>query len=326
MTPGRTSVSVLLFDGMSPFETSIVIEVFGLPRPELGVPWYELDVCSESPGALRTVGGMAVQAPHGLERFAAADTVIVPGVADVHGPVSPGVVEALQAAHARGARVVSICSGAFALAAAGLLDGRRATTHWQYAELLRSRHPQVQVDPDVLYVDEGQVLTSAGSAAGLDLCLHLVRQDHGAAIANVVARRLVVSPHRAGGQAQFIEAPVPTAQDDDRVDASMAWALEHLAEPIPLARLAAQALMSPRSYARHFARATGTSPVRWLTVQRLQASLELLETTDLPVEEVARHVGFETAVTYRSHFARTFRTSPSGYRRAFRAGAPRPAA
>jgi AraC family transcriptional activator FtrA len=321
-----STVSVLLFDGMSPFETGIVVEVFGLPRPELGVRWYDLDVCSEQPGTLRTVGGMALQAPHGLDRFAAADTLIVPGLGDVHGPVSPAVVEALRSAHARGARIVSICSGAFALAAAGLLDGLRATTHWQYAELLRQRHPQVQVDADVLYVDEGQVLTSAGSAAGLDLCLHLVRQDHGSAVANVVARRLVVSPHRAGGQAQFIETPVPAAQDDDRLAASMGWALEHLAEAIPLARLAAQALMSPRSYARHFTRATGTSPMRWLTAQRLQASLELLERSDLPVEEVARSVGFETAVTYRTHFGRTFRTSPSAYRKAFRAGASRPAA
>lgn len=319
---GRRTVSVLAFDGMSPFETGIVVEVFGLARPELGVPWYDLTVCSERPGPLRTVGGMTLQAPHGLDRFAAADTVVVPGVANAGRDVSPDVVAALQEAHRRGARVVSICSGAFALAAAGLLDGRRATTHWRYAELLRTRYPSVQVDADVLYVDEGQVLTSAGSAAGLDLCLHLVRQDHGAAVANAVARRLVVSPHRAGGQAQFVEAPVPAAQDDDRVAASMAWALEHLAEPITLGTLAAQAVMSSRSYSRHFAAATGTTPVRWLIAQRLQASLVLLETTALPVEEVARSVGFDSAVTYRAHFVRAFTTSPTAYRKAFRRAEP----
>ena len=319
---GSRRVSVLAFDGMSPFETGIVVEVFGLARPELGVAWYDLAVCSEQPGPLRTVGGMSLQAPHGLDRFAAADTVIVPGVPDARRDVSSGVVAALQEAHRRGARVVSICSGAFALAAAGLLDGRRATTHWRYAELLRTRYPRVRVDADVLYVDEGQVLTSAGSAAGLDLCLHLVRQDHGAAIANAVARRLVVPPHRAGGQAQFVEAPVPAAQDDDRVAASMAWALEHLSEPITLGSLAAQALMSSRSYSRHFAAATGTTPVRWLIAQRLQASLALLETTALPVEEVARSVGFDSAVTYRAHFVRAFTTSPTAYRKAFRRAEP----
>jgi AraC family transcriptional activator FtrA len=315
----RRSVSVLVFDGMSPFETGIVVEVFGLERPELGVPWYDLAVCRERPGPVRTVGGMSLQAPYGLERFAEADTLIVPGwPADREVP--PALLHALQSAHTRGARVVSICSGAFALAAAGLLDGRRATTHWRYAELLRRRYPRVQVDADVLYVDEGQVLTSAGSAAGLDLCLHLVRQDHGAAFANAVARRLVVSPHRAGGQAQFVEAPVPAAQDDDRVAASMAWALEHLSEPITLGTLAAQAVMSSRSYSRHFAAATGTTPVRWLIAQRLQSGLALLETTSLSVEQVAREVGIDSAVTFRAHFRRAYATSPSAYRVAFRTG------
>ena len=206
--PPRHTVSVLAFDGMAPFELGIVVEVFGLPRPELRVPWYDLRVCADPGSPIRAVGGLTLATPYDLDAFAAADTVIVPGVADVYGEVSPALIAALRLAHERRARIVSVCSGAFALAAAGLLDGREATTHWQYAGLLQRRYPAVTVNPDVLYVDDGRVLTSAGSAAGLDLCLHLVRADHGAAVANAVARRLVIAPHRDGGQAQFIEAPV----------------------------------------------------------------------------------------------------------------------
>ncbi len=313
-------MAVLAFPGMSPFELGIVVEVFGLPRPELGVPWYELTVCAERPGPLPAVGGFTLTAGYGLDTLAAAQTVVVPGVPDVHGDASPELVAALRLAHRRGARLVSICSGAFALATAGLLDGRPAATHWRYAALLARRFPAVRVDPDVLYVDDGDVLTSAGSAAGLDLCLHLVRRDHGAAVANAVARRLVIPPHRDGGQAQFIESPVPTGGDDDRVSRSMAWALAHLAEPITVAALARQAHMSARSYLRHFARCSGTSPIRWLIGQRVQASLAALETTDKPVEEIAAAVGFADPATYRYHFGRAMRTSPSAYRRAFRAG------
>jgi AraC family transcriptional regulator, transcriptional activator FtrA len=313
-------IAVLAFDGMSPFETAIVVEVFGLPRPELEVDWYELAVCAASPGPLRTVGGMTLTAPFGLDAFAAADTLVVPGVPDVRVEVPEPVLDALRAAHARGARLVSICSGAFALAAAGILDGRAAATHWRYADELQRRYPRVRVDRDVLYVDGGDVLTSAGSAAGLDLCLHLVRADHGAAVANAVARRLVIPPHRDGGQAQFIEAPVPPGGEDDRVARSMSWALVHLGEPITVPRLAREARMSTRSYLRHFARASGTSPMRWLIGQRVRASLALLETTDRPVEQIASVVGFDSAVTYRHHFARAMHTSPSAYRRVFRAG------
>src|SRR5262245_16257829 len=218
------TVSVLAYDGMSAFEMGIVTEVFGLPRPEFDVPWYQLAICAPSPGRVRMIGGAVLETDHRLDEFAAADTVIVPGVADVSGEGGPQVVAALRAAGRRGARVVSICSGAFALAAAGLLDGRRATTHWQYAEQLRRRYPLVQVDPDVLYIDEDDVLTSAGSAAGIDLCVHLVRKDFGASIANSVARRLVIPPHRAGGPAQFIEAPAAPRSDNNRVAVSMAWA------------------------------------------------------------------------------------------------------
>ena len=224
----RPTVAVLAYEGMSPFETGIVTEVFGLPRPELDLPWYELTVCAERPGPVRIVGDATLETRHGLDVLASAHTVIVPGVPDVRAKCSPKLVAALRLAHSRGARMVSICSGAFALAAAGLLDHRRAATHWQYADLLRRRFPLVRVDADVLYVDDGDVLTSAGSAAGLDLCLHLVRRDHGADVANLVARRLVIAPHREGGQAQFIEAPVPHDPGDDRVARTMTWALENL--------------------------------------------------------------------------------------------------
>ena len=308
---------MLAYDGMSIFETGIVTEVFGLPRPEFRVPWYELTICAETPGPVRIVGGASLHTTHGLDVFAAADTLIVPGVSDVTADPSPALVAALRAAHTRGARIMSICSGAFALAAAGLLDGRRATTHWRYADVLRRRYPAVDLDADVLYVDGGDVLTSAGSAAGLDLCVHLVRRDFGPTIAAAVARRLVIPPHRDGGQAQFIEAPVTAGPDDDRLTRSMDWALAHLATPITVDVLAGRAHMSARTYLRHFARATGTSPIRWLITQRIRASLPLLETTTAPIEEVAATVGFDTAVTYRHHFTAAMRTSPSAYRRSF---------
>ncbi|MFI7453618.1 transcriptional regulator FtrA [Nonomuraea sp. NPDC049714] len=319
------SVSVLAYDGMSVFETGIVTEVFGLPRPEFDVPWYDLTMCAEDPGPLRVIGGASLYTPHGLDAFATAQTVIVPGVSDITADPSPELVAALRQAHRRGARIMSICSGAFALAGAGLLDGRRATTHWRYADQLRRRHPGVDVDPGVLYIDNGDVLTSAGSAAGLDLCLHIVRRDFGAAIANAVARRLVIQPHRDGGQAQFIEAPMSAHSDDDRVARSMAWALANLPSPITVDALARQARMSARTYLRHFTRSTGTTPIRWLIDQRIQASLALLETTGTPIEEIARTVGFDTAVTYRHHFAQAMRTSPSAYRRAFHLGSGRSA-
>ncbi|MEU8159413.1 transcriptional regulator FtrA [Micromonospora parva] len=324
-TPRRPAaahrVAVLAYPGMSVFETGIVTEVFGLARPEFDVDWYDLVLCAEQPGPLPVVGGASLHTPYGLAELAAARTVIVPGVADVTADPSPELVTALRQAHRRGARIMSICSGAFALAGAGLLDGRRATTHWRYAELLARRYPRVEVDPDVLYLDDGDLLTSAGSAAGLDLCLHVIRGDHGAAIANAVARRLVIPPHRDGGQAQFVEAPVPTDPDDDRIAGSIDWALAHLGEPLTVAQLAAQAHMSSRTYLRHFARATGTSPIRWLIDQRIRASLAMLEETDLAVEQVARAVGFDTPVTYRHHFGRSMLTSPTAYRRAFRTGA-----
>ncbi|WUI04545.1 helix-turn-helix domain-containing protein [Spirillospora sp. NBC_00431] len=306
---------------MAPFELGSVVEVFGLPRPELDVPWYDLRVCSLERGPMRAVGGFTMTAEHGLDVFASADTVLVVAVPDVRADPPPEVVAALRQAHARGARVVSICSGAFALAAAGLLDGREATTHWRHADLLSRRFPKVRVNPDVLYVDGDDVLTGAGSAAGLDMCLHLVRKDHGARVANAVARRLVVPPHREGGQAQFVEAAVnrPADGDDDAVARSMAWALAHLAEPITVTRLAREARLAPRTYIRHFNRQTGTSPLRWVIAQRIMAALPLLEDGGTPIEEIGAAVGFESPVTFRHHFVRAMKTSPSAYRRAFRA-------
>ncbi|MEU8798222.1 helix-turn-helix domain-containing protein [Spirillospora sp. NPDC048819] len=314
----RHTVSVLAFDGMAPFELGSVVEVFGLPRPELDVPWYELRVCSLERGPMRAAGGFTMTAEHGLDAFASADTVMVVAVPDVHGDPAPEVIAALREARSRGARVVSICSGAFALAAAGLLDGRAATTHWQYADLLRRRFPRVRVTPDVLYVDGDDVLTGAGSAAGLDMCLHLVRKDHGARVANAVARRLVVPPHREGGQAQFVEAAVTRPAEDDAIARSMAWALAHLAEPITVARMAEEARLAPRTFIRHFRRQTGTSPLRWVVAQRVMAALPLLEEGVTPVEEVGAAVGFESPVTFRHHFGRAMKTSPSAYRRTFR--------
>ncbi|WBQ04259.1 helix-turn-helix domain-containing protein [Kribbella sp. CA-293567] len=315
----RPTVSVLAYDGMTAFEAGIVIEVFGLVWPDIDHPWYELKVCTETPAPVRVIGGATMSSPHGLTEFAAADTVVIPSVANPRGETSPELIEALREAQARGARIVSICSGAFALAAAGLLDGRRATTHWRYADLLRTRYPRVLVDPEPLYTDEGDVLTSAGCAAGLDLAMHLVRKDFGAAIANAVARRMVIQPYRAGGQAQYIEAPMPPEPADAPVARSLGWALEHLAEAIGVPDLAREAGLSPRTYLRHFVRATGTTPAKWLIAQRLQAALTMLETGDAPVEEIALAAGFATPVTFRHHFAKQLRTSPSQYRRTFRA-------
>ncbi|WP_224281240.1 helix-turn-helix domain-containing protein [Streptomyces sp. LS1784] len=320
-------VAVYAFPGMAPFELGVVVEVFGLARPELtgllAAPWYGLKVCADRPGTpLDAVGGFALTARHGLDELAAADTVVVPGVPNAFDrEVSPALVEALRTAHGRGARIVSICSGAFALAAAGLLDGREATTHWRYAELLQQRYPAVLVDPDVLYVDNGDVLTSAGSAAGIDLCLHLVRRDHGAKVANTVARRFVVAPHRDGGQAQFVEAAVrPVEAEDDGIARSMQWALDHLSSPLAVSQLARAARMSERSYLRHFTARNGTSPMRWVVTQRIAASLALLESPEGTVEEIAAAVGFENAAAFRHHFGRVMRTSPTAYRRSFGRG------
>ncbi|MDV6013581.1 helix-turn-helix domain-containing protein [Haloechinothrix sp. LS1_15] len=311
-------VAVLAHEGMGAFELGTVTEIFGRHRPDVCEDWYRLSVCVEDAAPVAVLGGAELRAHGRLDDLAAADTVVLPGVADRHGNPGPDVVDALRAAHARGARMVSICSGTFALAAAGLLDRRRATTHWRYADLLRERFPEVEVDPRPLYIDHGDVITGAGGAAALDVGLHLVRQDFGAGTANSLARRLVVHPQRDGGQAQFIESPVPVEPDDDWIGESMAWALANLGQPITVAVLAEKAMMAPRTYLRNFARCTGTSPIRWLNTQRVQASLPLLETSTTPVEQVARAVGFESSATFRHHFTELMRTSPAAYRAMFR--------
>ncbi|MHC9293019.1 helix-turn-helix domain-containing protein [Mycobacterium sp. LTG2003] len=316
------SVAILAYDGMSGFESGLAAEIFGITdlsdrfSAEIPRPWYSVKLCAETP-EVRMLGGAAVRAAYGLADLAGADTVIIPSVRDVTEPMSPALIDAIRSAHDRGARLVSICSGAFALAAAGVLDGRHATTHWIYVDLLQQRYPEIEVDPAPLYVDGGGVLTSAGCAAGLDLCLHIVRSDHGVRIANDIARRLVISPHRAGGQAQYIDSPVPEPAADGRIAASMEWALSNLDSPITLDDLASQSALSRRTYLRQFAKATGTTPIKWLIEQRIQASLALLESSSLSIEQIATRVGFESAVTYRHHFVRQLHTTPSDYRNCF---------
>ncbi|MFI7673015.1 helix-turn-helix domain-containing protein [Actinophytocola sp. NPDC049390] len=308
------SVAVAATDGMLHFELSMACEVFGSAPATLPGPWYDLRVCGTHPVR---VGRFTVVPDHGLDRLADADTVLVPALADVDEEPPADLVDAVRAAHAAGARVASLCTGAFVLAAAGLLDGLRATTHWAHTDELAARYPAVAVDPDVLYVDNGTVLTSAGKAAAMDLCLHLVRRDHGSTVANVVARRLVVPPHRSGGQAQFVATPVP-AQDDHPLAELLPWVLRRLDQPLTVEDLARQANMSSRHLARHFRSATGTTPLRWLLTQRIRRAQELLETTDDSVDTIAAAAGMGTATTLRRHFHRTIGVPPDTYRRTFR--------
>jgi AraC family transcriptional activator FtrA len=316
-----TTVAVAATDGIPLFELAVPAAVFGGDRSDLVDPWYELVVCA--PAGARVGDWFRAETPHGLDALASADTVIVPACHDVIDDPPAELVDAVRAAHEAGARVASICTGAFVLAASGLLDGRRATTHWMHAALLARRYPRVRVDPGVLYIDEGDVLTSAGKAAGIDLCLHMVRSDHGAGVANALARRLVVAPHRPGGQAQFIASPVPASRDGGLADL-LAWALAHLDQPLTVADLARRAHMSPRNLTRHFTASTGTTPLRWLLSQRIQRARELLEHTDESVEQVAARVGMGSAATLRRHFGRVVGVPPDTYRRAFHPTPHRP--
>ena len=323
MAPRNRSVAVLAYDGLCTFEFAIAVEVFALRRPELGVPWYDFQVCAADRGALRAEGGVTLQVQRGLRAIEGAGTVVVPGWRrNLDEPIPEPVLVALRRAHARGARLVSICSGAFVLAATGLLDGLRATTHWRYARAFAERFPRVKLVPDVLYVDEGQLLTSAGSAAGLDLCMHLVRKDYGAAIANQVARRLVIAPHREGGQAQFVPEPIAPTEAGSPLAPALDWALQNLREPISVRRLARRAGMSERTFCRRFHAQTGTSPARWLIGQRVIAAQRLLETTPLPVEAIADRTGMGTAANLRHQFRARVRTTPTQYRRTFGADGP----
>ncbi|WP_067962452.1 helix-turn-helix domain-containing protein [Nocardiopsis trehalosi] len=317
-----TTVALAVTDGMLHLELSLAYEVFGTDLTHVADPWYDFAVCGA--GAVR-VGRFLVEPDHGLDHLARADTVIVPGWADVDAAPPADLVDAVRAAHDAGARVASLCTGAFVLAAAGLLDGRRATTHWAHTRALADRHPRVRVDPDVLYVDGGSVLTSAGKAAAMDLCLHLVRLDHGASIANTVARRLVVPPHRDGGQAQFVTAPLP-APGHHPLAELLPWVIERLDRPLTVADLARRARMSTRTLGRHFRSVTGTTPLQWLLTERIRHAQALLETTDDGVDAIAAATGMGTATTLRRNFNRVVGVPPDTYRRTFRARtAPGPA-
>lgn len=303
------------------FELGVAHEVFGLDRSELVDPWYDFRVVAVGDHPIAVVNGSwTISTPYRLADLADADTIVIPAWYAIDSPADPAVLDALRAAHRRGARLVSVCSGAFLLAEAGLLDGRQATTHWKYAAELARRHRAVDVDPNVLYVESGDgIFTSAGTAAGIDLCLHLVRLDHGAEVANAVARRMVVPAHRDGGQAQFVAAPVPDDPDDDTLAPTLDWAVAHLDLPLTVEELARRALMSPRTFARRFRASTGTTPLQWLLRQRILHAQRLLETTELPVEIIASRCGFGSATALRVHFRRATGTTPLAYRRTFAA-------
>lgn len=313
-------VVALAYDGLCTFEFGVAVEVFGLPRPEMGDNWYRFAVAGIEPGELRATGGIRLAVDGGLDLLAQAGTIIVPGWRGADEPVPESLCEALRKAHARGARIMSICSGVFVLAAACLLNGLQASTHWRYTEKLQQRYPEIQVMPDVLYIDNGSVLTSAGSAAGIDLSLHLVRRDYGQAAANSVARRLVVPPHRVGGQAQFIEQPVPTTYESKRLSPLFDYLHTHLAGEHCVESLAAFTGMSPRTFLRRFAAATGTTPAKWLLNVRLVHCRNLLESSTLSIDEIADRVGFGSAATLRHHFRAKLDTTPAAYRKTFTSG------
>jgi transcriptional regulator GlxA family with amidase domain len=314
----RQTVAAVICNGLSPFEFAVACEVFGIDRSHLGVPWYRFLVCASDPPPIRTDVGFTIDTPYGLEALRRADTIVIPA-SHRPGEPPPELLDALRRAHARGSRLVSVCTGAFTLAATGLLDGRRATTHWNHTAEFAARYPDVKVDPDVLYVDEGDILTSAGTAAGIDLCLHIVRQDFGAEIANAVARSMVVAPHRDGGQAQYIAEPVaPDLMAGDLFGETLVWMQEHLDQPISVDDLSRRAAMSPRTFARRFRATTGTTPHHWLLRQRVLLAQRLLETTEQPVEVIAARCGFGSATGLRQHFQRILRTTPQAYRGSFR--------
>jgi transcriptional regulator GlxA family with amidase domain len=315
-------VTVLAFDRVIPYEVSIPAGIFGeATRPD-GEPLYEVAVCTVDGQPVRTNAGFALAVDHGIEALARADTVVIPAVHPLcaispDGRLPDRVADALARIPA-GTRLVSIRTATFILAVAGLLDGRRVTTHWQDADRFQQMFPQVNVDPHVLFVDDGDVLTSAGAISGADLHLHLVRRDYGSEVATRLAQRCVMSPWRDGGQAQYIEHPVPQPSAASTV-ATRAWALQRLQEPLSLADLAAHAQMSVRTFTRRFREEVGLTPGQWLTQQRLQRAQHLLETSDLPIEHVARQAGFSTGVSFRQHFRTAVGVSPTTYRRTFRA-------
>jgi len=309
-------VVALAYDGLCTFEFACGAEVFGLARPEYQPDGYRFETCAQHGLPVHGQHGLAMTVDGGLERLAEAGTILIPGWSAFDAPVAPELIAALQTAYARGARLLSICSGAFVLAATGLLDGKRATTHWRYSAALQSRYPRIQVDDDVLYVDEGRILTSAGSAAGLDLCLYLVRRDFGPQIANQVARRLVIAPHRDGGQAQFLERPVAPSGHGS-LSGLMDHMRQRLNEPWYVAMLADIAAMSPRTFIRRFKAQSGMTPLDWLTNLRIDQARQLLESSTVSIERIAANCGFGSAMTLRHHFRRKLGVSPSDYRQRF---------
>ncbi|MFE9403463.1 GlxA family transcriptional regulator [Streptomyces sp. NPDC006530] len=313
--PPFTSVAAYVPPGVGMLAVGIVSEVFGPHGAAL--PGFDFALCADRPGEVAADRGVPLSVSHGLDRLAEADLVIALPGANFRTPPAPPVLDALRTAHARGAVVAAHCVGTFALAAAGLLDQRRATTHWRFAELLADRFPGVTVEPDALYIDEGTIVTGAGAAAGFDLCLHLLRREYGAAQANAIARDMVLPAHRDGGQAQYLATPVPEDGGDVRLAEVLAWARENLHQPQSVTELALRATMSRRTFARRFTAATGTTPHAWLRHLRLSRAEELLETTDLAVEEIARQVGYGSAAVLREQFVRRRGVPPRSYRRAF---------
>lgn len=311
------TVAALLIDELAPFEFGVICEVFGIDRTDDGVPKFEFRVCGERPGEplTTTVPGVTMTPAFGLDGLDGADLVALPAVS-IRNDYPPAVLDALLAASGRGATLLSVCSGAFLLGATGLLDGRHCTTHWHHIEEFQERFPEAKVDPDVLFVDEGDLITSAGTAAGIDACLHLVRRELGSAVATAIARRMVVPPQRDGGQRQFVELPIPECTGDS-LQPVLAWLLENLADEHTVATLARRAQMSERTFARRFVAETGTTPHKWLSMQRVLHAQTMLENTQLGIEEIARECGFGTAALLRHHFHRVVGVSPHDYRRTF---------
>lgn len=311
-------MAIVVYDGFAPFELGVVCEVFGDDRwVAADEPWYRLSICSHNAAPVTADTGFQVLVPYGLEKLAKVDTIIV---CPTYRPdeVAEEVLRALRLAHARGCRILSLCTGAFVLAEAGLLDGRPAATHWAECDELARRFPHLSVDPGVLFVDDGDILTGAGSAASIDLCLHIVRQDYGSDVATRLARQLVVPPQRDGGQAQYIEMPLPLTDESGLFADTLAWVQEHLDEAVTVQDLAVRSAMSPRTFARRFLDATGTTPYQWIVRQRVQLAQRLLEVGDLPIEAVAQQSGFCTAGNLRKHFARVVGVNPQAYRNHFR--------
>jgi transcriptional regulator GlxA family with amidase domain len=312
-------VAAVIDQGALTFDLAIPCEVFGLDRSDIATPWYEFMVVAAGSPRVRMQTGFSMETPFGLADLERAGTVVVPGWSDPDQLPSAALCEALRAAHERGARIVSLCTGAFVLAEAGLLAGRRATTHWMYADRLLASHPDIELDPAVLYVVDDRIMTSAGTAAGIDLCLHLVALDYGVDVAVKVARRLVMPPFRSGGQAQYADNPIATDALGEPLSAVLDWARERLGSGVSIDELAARAAMSPRTLTRRFRDAAGITPGDWIQSERLRLAQRLLETTDYPIELVAHRAGYGSVATMRAQFGRRIRTSPRAYRQTFRA-------